>query len=113
MHAAVDDDDERTNKHLWQDQAKTLGGDALLTFLLEMRDSQRQTVNEMKRFNNAFPGGDADAHRRYHESVIEWRELRNKLVRAALEKAFSAGALGATAWILYGLWQAFRMELKK
>lgn len=107
------DESKKFHHQLWQDQAKHLGGDALLNFLLEMRDAQVQTAAEMKRFNSAFPNGDAESHRRYHESIIEWRELRNSLVRAALEKMASAGAIGAVGWMIYALWQALRMELKK
>lgn len=98
---------------LWQDEAKRLGGEALMGFLIDMRDQQKRTAEEMAKFNRAFPGGDAEAHRRYHESVVEWRELRNKLVRAALERVVSAGALAGTCWVAYAIWQAFYMELKK
>lgn len=105
--------DEQQKTQLWQDQARHFGGVEFLNFLLQVRDTQMQMVDEMKRFNNAFPEGDPESHRRYHESVIEWRELRNKLVRAALEKMVSAGALAGTVWLLYAVWHALRMELNK
>ncbi|TAN28853.1 MAG: hypothetical protein EPN31_07530 [Castellaniella sp.] len=60
-----------------------------------------------------FPGGDPEAHRRYHESIIEWRELRNRMVKEALVHAAKVGGIGAFGWILYALWTAFKMELTK
>jgi hypothetical protein len=61
----------------------------------------------------AFPAGDTDGHRRYHETVIEWRELRNKIVREALINAGKVGGLGAIGWLLYAIWIALKMELSK
>jgi len=61
----------------------------------------------------AFPGGDCDGHRRYHEGVIEWQELRNKLVREALIKVAQAGALAGAGWIVLAIWQAFKMTVQR
>lgn len=61
----------------------------------------------------AFPGGDTDGHRRYHEAVIEWRELRNKLVREALIKVTQAGALAGAGWIALAIWQSFKLTVKQ
>ncbi|WP_103035771.1 hypothetical protein [Castellaniella caeni] len=60
-----------------------------------------------------FPDGDPDSHRRYHESVIEWRELRNQMVKSALMQAAKVGGLGAIGWIAYALWTALKMEITK
>lgn len=60
-----------------------------------------------------FPEGDPESHRRYHESIIEWRELRNRMVKESLMQAAKVGGLGAFGWILYALWQALRMEITK
>ena len=76
-------------------------------------EAQRQIQSELKDISNGFPDGDPDSHRRYHESVIEWRELRNKMVREALIKAAQVGGLGAIGWIAYALWSAFKMEVMK
>lgn len=66
-----------------------------------------------ERILSGFPDGDPDMHRRIHESSLEWRELRNSLMREALGKAASAGAFVAVGWIAYALWVAFKMELVK
>lgn len=101
--------------------------DVLVMILKEIRDEQKATdtsIDDVKKdvaetlakinaLVLAFPGGDMEGHRRYHESVIEWRELRNKMIRAALEKVAGAGALAGCAWIAYALWQALKMEFKK
>ena len=60
-----------------------------------------------------FPDGDPESHRRYHETIIEWRELRNKMVREALIKAAQVGGVGAIGWVAYAVWQAIKMELIK
>lgn len=78
---------------------------------LEKKIATMQT--QQKAILAGFPGGDPDSHRRYHESVIEWRELRNQMVRSALLQAAKVGGLGAIGWIAYALWQAFKMELMK
>lgn len=61
----------------------------------------------------AFPNGDASAHRRYHESAIEWRELRNRMVLEALTQAAKAGGVAGIGWIVYALWVSFKMEIQK
>lgn len=62
---------------------------------------------------SGFPDNDPEAHRRYHESIIEWRELRNKMVKEALIKMAGAGALGGVGWLAYAIWQAFRISVKQ
>ena len=78
-----------------------------------IRDTQRELKDEVKKLSKGFPDEDPESHRRYHESVIEWRELRNKMVREALIKAAQVGGLGGIGWIAYALWSAFKMEIMK
>lgn len=61
----------------------------------------------------AYPAEDIDGHRRYHESVIEWRELRNKMVREAMLKCAGATGLTAFGWLLYAVWVTVKMEIHK
>ena len=72
-----------------------------------------ESCNRHKQILEAFPADDIEGHRRYHESVIEWRELRNKMVREAMIKCSSAGALAGMGWLLYALWQMFKMEVHR
>ena len=66
-----------------------------------------------KKLTDAFPAGDLDGHRRYHESVIEWREQRNKIVREGLAKIVHMGFIGGTGWLLYVIWQAVKVTVKQ
>lgn len=59
-----------------------------------------------------FPNNDPEAHCRYHESVIEWRELRNKMVKESLIKMAGAGAIAGMGWLMYSIFQSIRIWLK-
>lgn len=67
-------------------------------------------TEEVAAIRSGFPDGDPDSHRRYHESIIEWRELRNKMVREALTHAAKVGFWAAGAWILYAIWLAIKLS---
>lgn len=58
-----------------------------------------------------FPDGDPASHRRYHEAIIEWRTLRNQMVKSALLQAAKVGGLAAIGWVAYAVWIAFKMEI--
>ena len=111
----------------WQQDAARLGGPSLVQLLSEVRDNQLDLMANFealnvkvahleatnKRLLSGFPADDVDGHRRYHESVIEWRELRNKMVREALMKVAQAGMLAAFGWLGVALWQAFVTTVNK
>lgn len=113
--------------HLWQQEAERMGGQKLVALLTEMRDSQldmRADLEQMtqkmgglqaasERLLSGFPADDVDGHRRYHESVIEWRELRNKLVREALAKMLGAGMLAGCGWLLVAVWDALKISVTR
>jgi hypothetical protein len=103
---------------LWQAQASTLGGPDLVQVLIEIRDGQvrltervAQAEGAIERLLSGFPADDVDGHRRYHESVIEWRELRNKMVREAMLKVAQAGALAACGWLALAIWKALKISV--
>lgn len=112
---------------LWQQEAAKLGGASLAQVLTEMRDAQRRVIEvveglkmrdeqdraTIEKVLSGFPAGDFDGHRRYHESVIEWRELRNKLVREALIKVAQGGALAGAGWVALAIWNAFKITVKQ
>lgn len=83
--------------------------DDMKLFQIELR----RLAEEVTKIAKGFPMDDPESHRRYHESVIEWRETRNKMVKQCLIKAGEAGTLGCVGWILYSLWVAFKMEVMK
>lgn len=105
---------------LWQDEALRIGGQSLVEVLTEMRDNQRTLIEKVAtleattgKLMSGFPADDVDGHRRYHESVIEWRELRNKMVREALVNVAKAGTLGALGWLALAIWKAFQISVTR
>lgn len=109
----------------WNREAARLGGPLFAEVLIEVRDTQRQLVLDIAELKErdasaegaiarllaGFPANDIEGHRRYHESVIEWRELRNKMVREGLIKVAQAGALAGTGILIGVLWKAFKMSV--
>jgi hypothetical protein len=81
--------------------------------LIAIRDELTDNTRKTNQILQAFPAGDIDGHRRYHESVIEWRELRNKMVREALIHAAKASTLGALGWLAYAVWQSVKISIKQ
>ena len=84
-----------------------------IAILRRLEVSLTDNTAKTERLLLAFPGGDTDGHRRYHEAVIEWRELRNKMVREALIKVAQAGALAGAGWVALAMWQAFKITVKQ
>jgi hypothetical protein len=79
----------------------------------ELRTENVQQNAIIARLLSGFPADDVEGHRRYHQSVIEWRELRNKLVRDCLVNAAKATSLTALGWLAYAIWQAFVVTVKR
>lgn len=70
-----------------------------------IRDDLKADLNGIRDdIAKAYPAGDADGHRRYHEMMIEDLEAKKKLTQAIKEKTISgliwAGiiALSMAAW---------------
>jgi hypothetical protein len=84
-----------------------------ISILRRMELALADNTAKTEKLLQAFPGGDCDGHRRYHEGVIEWQELRNKLVREALIKVAQAGALAGAGWIVLAIWQAFKISVQR
>lgn len=53
-------------------------------------------IDEIK---GAFPAGDADGHRRYHELIIENTEAKKRLRAAIIEKTIPGLLWAALVWI--------------
>ncbi|UOD30695.1 hypothetical protein INH39_02815 [Massilia violaceinigra] len=81
--------------------------------LVSIKTALSDNTRKTEQILTAFPSGDTDGHRRYHEAVIEWRELRNKLVREALIKVTQAGALAGAGWVALAMWQALKVTVKQ
>ena len=79
--------------------------------LESLSNVQQETVDTLKgitavnqKIMSAFPSGDVDGHKRYHETMIEDMQSRKDLTKAIKEKTISgliwAGmvAAGAAGW---------------
>jgi hypothetical protein len=56
---------------------------------------------------SAFPDGDADGHRRYHEETISALEARSKFWRKMVFEVTKYGLFGVLGWLAYTVWVAF------
>jgi hypothetical protein len=110
---------------LWQAAIRDVGGDSLVTVIEEIRGGQREiikTLEHMEQRHNAseaaiekitkaFPAGDLDGHRRYHETMIEMVAERRRLRIAIQEKTISglvwAGLVGAAVMVWHELQRPF------
>lgn len=86
---------------------------AIIKAVREVEEKITIIQERQARIMLGFPDGDPESHRRYHESIIEWRELRNQMVKSALIQAAKVGGIGAIGWIAYAVWTAFKLELLK
>jgi hypothetical protein len=55
----------------------------------------------------AFPAGDAEGHRRYHEETIAALEARVKFWKQMLFEVTKYGLFGVVGWLAYTVWVAF------
>lgn len=111
---------------LWQQQAEKLGGESLVQVITELRDGQREildrlddmderhTVSEeaIRQLNKAFPGGDTEGHRRYHETMIAMLEERRRLRIAIQEKTISGLVWGGMVLVALAMWQFVIAKVK-
>jgi len=70
-------------------------------------------ANEIARVMlKAFPDGDADGHRRFHEANVIKAEESAKFWRTLSVEITKFGLLGFLGWAGYALWKAFLMGPK-
>lgn len=75
---------------LWQHQARELGGEELVATI----EGMARDINDIKKSmanlaSSAFPGGDIEGHRRYHDLVIKRTEEIRQLRIAIQTKTIS------------------------
>lgn len=65
------------------------------------------TVKDLvAQFQNAFPEGDAQAHRKYHEDVMAFRRRIGQILWAWLQHLTLYGGTAAIVWIAITLWKS-------
>lgn len=80
----------------------------------EMTDEHEETKAELSRVAKAFPGGDTDGHRRYHETVVQMLEEKRRLRVAVQEKTISgliwAGLVGLATLMWHQIKNQFHIQ---
>lgn len=100
---------------LWQKQARELGGEGLVTVI----EGMAQDLNNMKyrldmmdkHILKAYPGGDLEGHRRYHELMIQRNEEIRGLKQAIKEKTLTGLVWSAMAFIGWCVWSAIKQKI--
>lgn len=80
-----------------------------------LETSQRLSSIETKIeiIGGAFPAGDFEGHRRYHQSLIEVLEERRALYRSIREKTLIGILWAAIVWIGIAVWHEIGAALGK
>lgn len=60
---------------------------------------------------SAFPGGDPEEHRRYHNEVMDWMRERRDLWRAIKEKTLTALLWSALVGLGAAVWQTVKAKM--
>lgn len=82
-------------RELWQEQARELGGEALV----ETIEAMAKDIHDIKRgmadlISGAFPDGDISGHQRYHTLMIE-RNSEIRRLRIAIQEKTISGLIWA------------------
>ena len=84
--------------------------------LLEHAAEEARQINlrfdELKvLLESAFPGGDPEEHRRYHNEVMDWMRERRDLWRAIKEKTLTALLWSALVGLGAAVWQTVKAKM--
>ena len=110
-----------SGKESWKNEATRLGGEALVGKINEIANSQKEIVDMMNNFEKrhqkheaaieklfrAFPDGDTEGHRRYHELMIENISEKRRLRVAIQEKTISGLIWSGLVGIALIVWNYF------
>ncbi|WP_430230466.1 hypothetical protein [Paraburkholderia tropica] len=70
-----------------------------------------EVIRRVDDLHKAFPGGDWDGHRRYHETLIERAEARAKFYNDLRAELAKKGVWALIALIGIALWQYFKSKV--
>ena len=81
---------------------------------LEMIDAANaKQLQDIAKLKSAFPGEDAEGHRRYHETMIALVDERRKLRMAIVEKTVVGCVWVAIAFVAVACWEALLGSIPK
>lgn len=112
---------------LWQTEVRKMVGEPLVEVILGLQEGQREIVTTLAQFDKrqehteqeiinikkAFPDGDMEGHRRYHETMIEMLQERRRLRAAIQEKTISALIWVCIVAAAGGIWHSMKDALSK
>jgi hypothetical protein len=70
-----------------------------------------EAIRGIDELRKAFPDGDADGHRRYHESIIRKNEAREQFYQDLRAELAKKGLWALAALLGLALWQFFKSKL--
>jgi hypothetical protein len=70
-----------------------------------------EAIRRIDDLHKAFPGGDWDGHRRYHETLIERAEARTKFYNDLRAELAKKGLWALLALIGIAVWQYFKSKV--
>jgi hypothetical protein len=74
---------------LHQSELEAIADTHVVHVVRQLADAHHELTIRVAAVENGFPGGDAEGHRRAHETMIEELEEKRKLRRAVQEKTIS------------------------
>ncbi len=87
-----------------------LVGDPAVTALLRLILERQLDLEKM--IMGAFPGGDFEGHRRYHEEVIQDMQERRRMRNGVYEHLFKMGLWTVVLGGAAAVWQYLKEHLK-
>lgn len=101
----------RTEAMIEQHEARLAQvGDAAVEGLLRQILAKQDEMEKM--FMGAFPGGDVEGHKRYHEEVILQMQDRRKLRQAVREQIIKGSVWALGIAMCTAAWQYFKQAVK-
>lgn len=93
----------------------------LCNLLRDVIDGQRDTREEMRNMrtcmmdviNRAFPGGDYEGHGRYHQTEIEFRQTRRRVIENLISRSVEAGWFAGVGFILWAVFLLIKDHITK
>lgn len=97
---------------LWQQQARELGGEELVEVIEDMAGDIHDIKTSVQTLTDAaFPGGDIEGHRRYHELIIERNAEMRRLRIAIQEKTISGLIWAALVFVGLSVWHTIKQKI--